>query len=378
MGPVHSRYVSLKIDQDHGRFRAIVRGRIRQNLKKYISHGELIGKHGSERVSIPIPQIDIPRFRYGDKDQGGVGQGEGDEGDPLSGKDGDGESGAGKAGKDAGEHALEVEVTMAELAEILGEELALPNIEDKGKSKIINQKDRYVGIRRVGPNSLRHFKRTFRHALRRQISIGTYDPKNPIIIPVRDDMRFRSWKTETEPVANAVILYMMDVSGSMGDEQKEIVRIESFWIDAWLKHQYKGLETRFIIHDAIAREVDRDTFFRTRESGGTMISSAYKLAADIIEKDYPSAEWNIYPFHFSDGDNWSVDDTMLCIDLLKQKILPVSNVFCYGQVESPYGSGQFVKDLREHLRSDERVITSEIRDRDAIMGSIKEFLGKGK
>lgn len=370
--------MSLKIDQDHGRFRAIVRGRIRQNLKKYISHGELIGKQGSERVSIPIPQIDIPRFRYGAKEQGGVGQGNGEEGDPLSGKDGDGESGAGKAGKDAGDHSLEVEVTMQELAEILGEELALPNIEDKGKSKIINQKDRYVGIRRVGPNSLRHFKRTFRHALRRQISTGTYDPKNPVIIPVRDDMRFRSWKTETEPVANAVILYMMDVSGSMGDEQKEIVRIESFWIDAWLKHQYKGLETRFIIHDAIAREVDRDTFFRTRESGGTMISSAYKLAADIIEKDYPSAEWNIYPFHFSDGDNWSVDDTMLCIDLLKQKLLPASNVFCYGQVESPYGSGQFVKDLREHLRSDERVITSEIRDRDAIMGSIKEFLGKGK
>ena len=72
---------------------------------------------------------------------------------------------------------------------------------------------------------------------------------------------------------------MMDVSGSMGDEQKEIVRIESFWIDAWLQSQYKGLESRYIIHDAVAREVDRETFFHTRESGGTMISSAYKLAA---------------------------------------------------------------------------------------------------
>ena len=174
------------------------------------------------------------------------------------------------------------------------------------------------------------------------------------------------------------IIYMMDVSGSMGDEQKEIVRIESFWIDAWLKKQYKGLETRFIIHDAVAREVDRDTFFRTRESGGTMISSAYKLAGQIIEADYPAAEWNIYPFHFSDGDNWSVDDTLLCIELLKTKLLPVSNVFCYGQVESPYGSGQFIKDLREHLGKDDRVIVSEIRDRDAIVESIKDFLGKGK
>src|SRR5690349_7927015 len=304
--------MSLRVDQDHARFKQIVRGRVRQNLRKYISQGELLGKQGKDVVSIPVPQIEIPRFRFADKQQGGVGQGEGEPGDPLSGSEGDQESGQGKAGQDQGDHVLEVDVTLAELA----------NIENKGKSRIINKKDRYVGVRRVGPNSLRHFKRTFRHALRRQISMGIYDPKRPVVVPVREDMRFRSWKTEEEPVANAVIIYMMDVSGSMGDEQKEIVRIESFWIDTWLKHQYKGLETRFIIHDAVAREVDRDTFFRTRESGGTMISSAYKLAAQIIEADYPQNEWNIYLFHFSDGDNWSVDDTLLCVKLLKDTLLP--------------------------------------------------------
>jgi len=369
--------VSLRIDQDHGRFKQIVRGKIRQNLKKYISHGELMGKQGKDVVSIPVPQIDIPRFRYSDKQGGGVGQGEGDDGDPVGGegKEGDGK---GKAGQNEGQHALEAEVTLDELAEILGEELQLPNIINKGKSKIVDQKDRYVGVRRVGPNSLRHFKRTYKQALRRQISTGTYDPKNPIIIPTRDDMRYRSWKTEEEPIANAVIVYMMDVSGSMGDEQKEIVRIESFWIDTWLRKQYKGLETRFIIHDAVAREVDRDTFFKTRESGGTMISSAYKLCHQILEADYPAAEWNIYPFHFSDGDNWSVDDTLQCIELLKTKLLPISNMFCYGQVESPYGSGQFIKDLREHFASEAKVVVSDIRDKDGIMQSIKDFLGKGR
>ena len=206
--------MSLRIDQDHGRFKQIVRGKIRQNLKKYISHGELMGKQGKDVVSIPVPQIDIPRFRYSDKQGGGVGQGEGDDGDPVGGegKEGDGK---GKAGQNEGQHALEAEVTLDELAEILGEELQLPNIINKGKSKIVDQKDRYVGVRRVGPNSLRHFKRTYKQALRRQISTGTYDPKNPIIIPTRDDMRYRSWKTEEEPIANAVIVYMMDVSGSM-------------------------------------------------------------------------------------------------------------------------------------------------------------------
>ena len=369
--------MSLRIDQDHSRFRNIVRGRIRQNLRKYISKGELLGRQGKDIVSIPIPHIDIPKLRFGDKQQGGVAQGDGEPGDALSGDPQDGD-GQGKAGDQAGDHALEVELTLDELADILGEELELPNIENKGKSAIVDKKDRYVGVRNVGPNSLRHFKRTFRSALRRQIALGTYDPKRPVIIPTRDDMRYKSWKTEEEPVANAVIIYMMDVSGSMGDEQKEIVRIESFWIDTWLRKQYKDIKTRFIIHDAAAREVDRDTFFRTRESGGTMISSAYRLASDMIERDYPSEQWNIYPFHFSDGDNWSVDDTLLCVDILKKLLLPSSNVFCYGQVDSPYGSGQFIKDLKEHFSDDEQLITSEINDRDAIVESIREFLGKGR
>lgn len=369
--------MSLKIDQDHSRFRNIVRGKIRQNLRKYISHGELIGRKGKDVVSVPIPQIDIPRFRFGDKQQGGVGQGDGDVGDPVGGQEQEGD-GQGKAGKDAGDHALEVDVTLEELAQILGEELELPDIEDKGKSKITSAKDRYTGIRRVGPESLRHFKRTYREALKRMIASGTFRADRPVVVPIPDDKRYRSWKTDVEPVANAVIIYMMDVSGSMGDEQKEIVRIESFWIDTWLQSQYKGLESRYIIHDAVAREVDRDTFFHTRESGGTMISSAYKVCMKIIEESYPADEWNIYPFHFSDGDNWSMDDTLTCVELLKQKILPSVNMFGYGQVESPYGSGQFIKDLRELFSKEEKLVTSEIRDKDAIVGSIKEFLGKGK
>jgi uncharacterized protein len=86
---------------------------------------------------------------------------------------------------------------------------------------------------------------------------------------------------------------------------------------------------------------------------------------------------NIYPFHFSDGDNWSSDDTSYCIKLLKEKLIPASNMFAYGQVHSPYGSGQFIKDLREHLGSEEKLVLSQIADRDAIVGSLKDFLGKG-
>ena len=368
--------MSQRIDLDHGRFRQIIRGKIKQNLRKYISQGEMIAKKGKDKVSIPIPQVDLPRFKWGDKQGGGVGQGDGEVGDSLG--QGQGKPGQGEAGDRPGEHMAELEVSLQELAEIMGEELALPRIEPKGTEKIVAFKDKYSGIRSTGPESLRHFRRTFKQALRRQIALGTYEKKDPVIVPIRDDRRYRSWRREPLPQSNAVIIYMMDVSGSMGDEQKEIVRIESFWIDTWLRSQYHGIESRYIIHDAMAKEVDRDTFFRTRESGGTMISSAYKLCAKIIEDEYPPAAWNIYPFHFSDGDNWSIDDTHTCVQLLKQQILPACNLFAYGQVESPYGSGQFVKDLREHFAEDVRVVTSEIKGKDAIMDSIKEFLGKGR
>ena len=172
---------------------------------------------------------------------------------------------------------------------------------------------------------------------------------------------------------------MMDVSGSMGDEQKEIVRIESFWIDTWLRSQYKGLETRYIIHDATAKEVDQDTFFRTRESGGTMISSAYKLCAKMIDDEFPLDGVEHLSRSTSPTATTGRSTTRVqCVEILRTQVLPFVNMFCYGQVESPYGSGQFIKDLNEHFDEDDHVVVSEIKDKDAIMDSIKDFLGKGK
>lgn len=365
-----------RADRDLGRFRQIVRGKIKKDLRKYMSHGEMIGRQGKRYVSIPVPQIDIPQFRYGARQGGGVGQGEGDVGDPLA--QGDGQEGQGQAGSEPGSHVLEVDITLEELAQILGEELQLPNIQPKGKKNIVSEKDRYSGIRRTGPNSLRHFKRTYREALRRQISAGDYNFNDPVVVPIRDDMRYRSWKETLMPESNAVIIYMMDVSGSMGSEQKELVRITAFWIETWLRSQYKEIDIRYIVHDAAAKEVDQETFYHIREGGGTKISSAYKLCNRLIDERYPSTEWNIYPFHFSDGDNWGGGDTRECIELLRKEMLSKVNLFCYGQVRSLYGSGRFAHDLEEYLGGDERIVISEIADRDDVYDTIKDFLGKGK
>src|SRR5437868_9321152 len=141
MLPEGGSSVGQKIERDHQRFRKIVRGKVKSNLSKYISRGEMIGKKGKDLVSIPLPSIEIPQFRFGKKGSGGVASGDGDVGTPLGpGKeDGDGN----KAGDQPGGHILEVELTMEEMAQILGEELKMPRIEPRGKKNIATRRDRY-------------------------------------------------------------------------------------------------------------------------------------------------------------------------------------------------------------------------------------------
>ncbi len=361
----------LAIEQDASRFRQIVRGKVKQNLRKYMSNGELIGRQGKDLVSIPIPQIELPQFRFG-TGRGGVGQGPGEVGTPLG--PGQPANGHGPAGDQPGNHILEVELTLQELVELLGEELGLPRIQPKTKNQVEGVVTRYTGLRRVGPEGLRHFKRTYREALKRQMISGIYDHARPAIIPIRDDKRYRSWKTYPRPENNAVIIYMMDVSGSMTQRKKELVRLTAFWIDAWLKAHYPKLITRYVVHDAVAHEVDAHTFFHVRESGGTRISAAYEMCRNIIRRDYPADEWNLYAFHFSDGENFGGEDDRRCLELLKRELLPQLNLFCYGQVQS--GGGRLFMDTLSHI-TDEKLAAAKINEDDDIYAAIKTFLGKG-
>ncbi|MBM4108557.1 MAG: DUF444 family protein [Phycisphaerae bacterium] len=362
------------IEQDYQRFRQIVRGKIRGDLRRFLTRGDLIGKEGQRYVSIPVYDIDIPTFRYGNN-SGGVGLGEGEEGEAV-GKQGGGEA--------EGRHLTEVEVTLEELADIMAEELKLPRIKPRGEHRITTMRDRYSGIRPVGPASLRHFKRTYREALKRQLSMGIYDPENPVIVPVKDDLRFRSWTEVRKPQSNAVIVYMMDVSGSMGDEQKEMVRLEAFWIDAWLRRNYEGIESRYIVHDVRAAEVDRKTFFSVREDGGTRISSALECCKDLLGAHYDPGDWNIYLFHFSDGDNSSDSDNRQCVKLLEESLLPICNMFGYCQVASAYGSGSFHNVLAEAFpggapdEAGPRLVLSKVNSRDEIYESLRTFFKAGR
>jgi uncharacterized sporulation protein YeaH/YhbH (DUF444 family) len=355
-----------RIQPDLSRFKQIVRGRVREELRKHLGRQELIGRQGKNVVSIPIPHLDLPHFVH---DPGGKGVGQGD---------GQGQGDGSKAGDKPGQHVLEAEFTVEELATLLGDALELPRIEPRGRDELDTAGGRYSGISPTGPESLRHFKRSYRQALRRMISSGTYDPKHPRVVLHRVDRRYRSWKSVPNPSSNAVIVYVMDVSGSMGADQKELVRIESFWLDAWIRNHYQGTRSVFIVHDAAAKEVDRETFFRIRESGGTVISSAYELCQQIIQERFPPQDWNLYLFHFTDGENYSRQDTEKCMGMLQQNMLPSLNLFGYGQVESYGTSGDFFEALQARFDGDEKVALSRIPDRDAIVDSIKTLLGRGR
>jgi hypothetical protein len=295
--------MALKIDQDHARFRDIVRGRIRENLKKYISHGELLGRQGKDTVVHPGAADRHAALSLRRQAVGRRGPGRGRAGRP------DGRARRARATARARPARTRVSTPRG------GGHPRRPRADPRrrtpaaahraqGQGRIVAEKDKLRGHPRVGPESLRHFAAPSARRSSGRSPRASTTPRSPSSSPPATTCA-SAGRPACEPVANAVIVYMMDVSGSMGDEQKEIVRIESFWLDTWLRSQYKGLESVYIIHDAVAREVDRDTFFHTRESGGTMISVGVQALQRHHRKRYPAADWNVYPFHFSDGDNWS-------------------------------------------------------------------------
>jgi len=252
----------------------------------------------------------------------------------------------------------------------------LPYLDDKNKKRVIEERIKYSTINKTGPESLRHNKRTFLEAMKRSMTSGKYNPEKPVIIPVHDDRRYKSYKQIIKWATNAAIITIMDVSGSMGPNERDVARTLSFWINAWIRRNYEDVKQRWIVHDAKAVEVDEHDFFHTGQSGGTIISSAYELAADIIKSDYPETDWNVYIFHFSDGDNWSNDDSEKTYKIIEE-LLGRVNMVCYGNINNEYGSGQFGLELEHYFNGNERVRIGTIKDREDVMKVIKGFFKGG-
>lgn len=355
------------IGLDKSRFKEIVKNKIRDNLKGFVSNEYLIGKSGDKLVKIPITSIDIPRFRFGSKDKGGMGAGDGDNGDPIFG-DGN-KPGKGDPGDNASDHEFTADFTPDELVNIIKEELQLPELEPKGNGDIASEKSRYNKISSIGNESLRHAKRTFKEALKREIATGAYNPNDPKIIPVKGDKRYRSPSTQETPEINGVAFFIMDVSGSMSDNIKQIAKTHVYWIDMLLRSTYPKLDTVFIIHDTEAKEVNREDFFKVSTSGGTHISSAYEMCSRMMENIYPSNCWNSFIFQFSDSDNARPDNEP-ALKLLRDNIIPNCNRFCFGEICNA-GGGLFTDYLEANFEGQIRI--SRVDSAEDTIKSIKRF-----
>lgn len=313
---------------DQERHRQKVKEAIKKNLADMITEEQIIMSDGKRTVKLPIRSLQEYKIKYSDEKSTHAGQGKGEVGDAIA-RAGDekGASGQGKkAGNEKGTDYYEAEVSMAEIEETLFSELALPNLAQKEKSDTIITDWNVNDIRKTGVTARIDKKKTLMAAFKRNSLNGasSFFPVKP------EDRRFRSINDEKTPQSKAVIFAMMDTSGSMGPFEKYIARSFFFWMTRFLRRKYSTVDIVFIAHHTEAVLMEENDFFTKGESGGTICSSAYKLALRLMETDYPPDRYNIYPFHFSDGDNLA-SDNLQCTALL-EKVLPHCRMFGYGEV----------------------------------------------
>ncbi|WP_124726835.1 sporulation protein YhbH [Staphylospora marina] len=361
--------------EDQMRHQEKVKEAIRKNLADLISEESIIMSDGKQIIKIPIRSMEEYRFRYNYNKSKHVGQGDGNSqvGDVI-GRDGKaGQKGPGKgqgAGDQAGTDYYEAEVSVAELEGILFSELELPRMEEKEQDQIVVEDIRFNDVRKKGLMGNIDKRRTLLEAIKRNALAGK---KGKAKISV-DDLRFKTWEDVVQPHSNAVVIAMMDTSGSMGIFEKYIARSFFFWMVRFLRTRYQNVEIVFIAHHTEAKEVSEEAFFTKGESGGTICSSAYRKAIEIIDSRYPPSRYNIYPFHFSDGDNLSSDNER-CIALVKE-LIKRSNLFGYGEVNQ-YNRHSTLMTAYRHLK-DPKFLHYVIREKSQVYDALKHFFGKKK
>jgi uncharacterized sporulation protein YeaH/YhbH (DUF444 family) len=330
-----------RIQEDHQAFRDIVSGRIRRALKKLFKTGQITRLRGKKgKISIAIPKIDIPHIVYGSGDEG-VGRGEGKDGDVIG---RDPKSGKGNQGGGQGEvEPITINLDLEEVLKFMQDELQLPNVKKKTSETYDEVKIKYNQISLIGPESLRHNRRTLKQTLKRQAAEGKLDElthvpglKDPIRVlrPINDDKRYRQYNEIRIPSSNALIIFARDGSGSMDTAKCEIINDMAWWIDVWIRRFYDRVDRMYVWHDQAAKEVSEETFYKDRFGGGTTCSSALKFIASQFENRYPPEKWNIYVFYFTDGDNYQEDNEDFIKTLSEEFGPEVVNLFGITQILS--------------------------------------------
>jgi sporulation protein YhbH len=355
--------------EDQQRHKEKVQEAIRNNLPDLITEESIILSNGRDVVKIPIRSLDEYKIRYNYDKNKHVGQGNGDSkvGDVIA-RDGSSERGPGKgqgAGDKPGEDYYEAEVSMADLEEAFFAQLELPNLKQKEQEDHTVEKIEFNDIRKTGLMGNIDKKKTMLTAFKRNALKG--EPRFHPIIP--EDLKFRTWNEVQKPHSKAVVLAMMDTSGSMGIWEKFMARSFFFWMTRFLRTKYETVEIEFIAHHTEARVVTEEEFFSKGESGGTICSSAYRKSLELIEEKYQPSRYNIYPFHFSDGDNLTSDNAR-CIKLVKE-IMAVSNMFGYGEVNQ-YSRHSTLMSAYKNIK-DEKFRYFILKQKEDVFHAMKSF-----
>jgi uncharacterized protein len=361
------------------RFLRRTREQLKQAVDKAVRERGIadVSKGGS--VSIPGDGIGEPQFNLsnsgGDRQRVFPGNKKFVSGDEIPRPEGGSGGGSGRDGSDngGGEDPFTFALTEEEFFDILFDDLELPDLVKATLKDEVSVEYRRAGFSNEGSATNLNVLRTMRTSMSRRLALrrpsnsevaeleeeltslreGPFDVDTlnrevelfleierakrqqraiPFIDPI--DVRYNRFEPKPVPRAKAAMFCLMDVSASMGEREKDLAKRFFILLHLFLKRKYDKVELIFIRHTHEASEVDEETFFRGRETGGTVVSSALKKMIEVQAKRYPVADWNIYCAQVSDGDN-SSGDTAVCVDLLAQKILALTQYYAYIEIGEP-------------------------------------------
>ncbi len=383
---------------DRLRHREKVRESIRENIADIIAEESIIGKNRDKLIKVPLRGIKEYRFVYGDNAPGvGTGDGNAQPGQVVgkAGKDGQGQ-GEGKAGDQPGVDYYETDVSLEELIDIMFEDLELPNLERRALREIPSDlSSKRKGYRHVGIRVRLDKRRTARQRVMRVMATrrsralqqaeeaasgqpaAEEQPTEQRFPFHQDDLRYKHLETDTKEDSNAVVICIMDTSGSMDTMKKYLARSFFFMLYQFIATRYRNVEIVFIGHHTEANEVTEEEFFHKGEAGGTFISSGYQKALDIIAERYHPTLWNIYAFHCSDGDNFDSDNPAAL--RTAKELTDVCNLFGYGEIK-PLGSRYYESSMLNVFRRLEAANFQAvlIERKEDIWPSFKAFLSKDR
>ncbi len=353
-----------RLDQE--RHHELVREAVRKNLKDLVSHGDLIVQEGGKKVRVPVRELREYRFRFAPEGQPQPGTGT-----PRPGKGqvlgklpapGDSQGQGHGQGEETG--VYEVEIGVSDVAAAIFAGLELPNLKPREKIEQPSPDLRVEEIRRRGAFSNLDKRRTVLENIRRNALDGDAHFGGLL----EDDLRFRVPEELPSRQDRVAAVFLRDCSGSMGDERKYLSRVLAFWILEFLRLRYRStVDTAFILHHMQAWEVSQDDFFHLSEGGGTSMTPAYELALDLVHERFPPSRYNVYAFHFTDGDA-SDDDGKALVPLMN--LAAGINLFGYADVTD---GGPFTRMLLRQERPPQLTI-AHVPDRNAMVQGIRTLL----